>query len=40
MTAAQSVEKVFFDRLTEVDKAVKTSNSDLSAYKGTVRSEL
>jgi len=30
----------FFDRLTEVTKAVKTNNSLLSAYVDTVRSEL
>ena len=35
----QSVEKYFFGRLTEVNKATKTNNSDLSAYIGTVRSE-
>ena len=37
---AQSVKNSFFDRLTEVNKAVKTSNSKPSAYRGTVGFEL
>ena len=33
----QSVEKVFFDRLAEVDKVAKTNKPDPSAYKWYVR---
>ena len=33
----QSVEKYFFDRLAEVDKATKTNKPDPSAYRWYVR---
>ena len=35
-----SLSKILFDRLAEVKGADKTSNSELSAYMGTVSSEL
>ena len=36
----QLVKKLVFDKLAEVKRAVKTSNSRSSAYGGTVESEL